>query len=187
MTLLGIAVLALDGKARAQSRREAMLEARRQPADFRLAAQRIEWVENPELKINIALRDYAPTVTDQHQQTAQAYVRTMLNIMRQGAAAKVRETLESVNAMGETHLVRLRPVSGNVNFNRAGLQWPGSGLSVEVQVLDAAGQSLWQETLEASYGLRALARQTNADPAIVDALAERLLQRLRDVDLVAWR
>lgn len=173
MTLLGIAVLALDGKARAQSRREAMLEARRQPAGFRLAAQRIEWVENPELKINIALRDYAPTVTDQHQQTAQAYVRTMLNIMRQGAAAKVRETLESVNAMGETHLVRLRPVSGNVNFNRAGLQWPG--------------QSLWQETLEASYGLRALARQTNADPAIVDALAERLLQRLRDVDLVAWR
>ena len=147
-----------------------MLEARRQPAGFRLAAQRVEWVDSPELRINIVVRDYAPTVTDQHRQTAQAYVRDMLGIMRKGSEAKVREMLQSANALGETHVVRLRPVSGNVSFNRAGLQWPGSGLSVEVEVLDTAGQSLWKETLEASYGLSALVRQTGTTAEIIAPL-----------------
>jgi hypothetical protein len=187
-TLLGIGALAAGKRTAAQSRREQRLEARNQPVGFRLAAQRIEWVESPELKISISRRDYgvAP-ISDQDRLTAQARVGDMLVFLRKGAESKVRETLESVKATGADHLLRLRAVGGHIHFNRSLLEWDGSGLSVEVEVLDTAGQSLWKETLQFSYGISAFSRQTAATAEIVDVLNDRLLRRMREVDLVAWR
>jgi hypothetical protein len=185
--MLGICAVTVGAKASAQSRREQLAEARNQPAGFRLAVQRIEWVDNPELQNNIRQRDYAPTISEQHRQVAQACVRDMLDFMRKGAESKVRGMLASVKALGDEHLLRLRPVGGNVFFNRNIVEWDGSGLNVEIEVLNATEQSLWKETLQVGYGLSAFSRQTSSTAEIVDVLSDRLLRRLREVDLVTWR
>jgi hypothetical protein len=182
--LLGSCALAASPWARAQSRREQMMEARTRPAGFRLAAQRIEWLESPELKIRIARRDYSPAISEGNRQVAQRCVQDMLGFMRKDAEGKVRAALASAKALGDAHVLRLQAVSGDVSFSGNTVEWAGSGIGVAAEVLDAAGQSLWKETLQIDYTISAFSRQTAATAEIVEVLVNRLMQRMREVDLI---
>ena len=173
--LFAFAGLSAGALSFAQSRREMRVEEANRPVGFRLAVQQVRWVDDPEIPIRFTGGDRFKDMATEHVNQVRAFLRA-------DAQTKVEAELKRLQALGNEHILVLRPVVG---FQDA-VDGLGTGVHVRVEVFDLQDQLLWKADLRISGGLQPFGPKFHLPkPDIVNDLVYRLMWRLHQVDLVS--